>query len=172
MNPKTDNVNNFLDWWGERTKQFSYIDLENGYFTDQIWFNLVPLFFKQVHTLTHPGYNMAVWNLHERQIQSYEEEGKILLNAGDNLVIYHFSSWNFLNPQQLSQEHDRYTFENRPDLKKLYSDYHGELIKNRIDFFYKIPCRLPYNKKIVPRSRLKKILLPGVDLMRRVWKKI
>lgn len=172
MNPRTENFRNFLSWWAERTRQFCHIDLANGYFTDQIWFNLVPLFFKKVHTLTHPGYNMAIWNLHERQIIAYEKDGRILLNTGDHLAIYHFSSWDYFNPGQLSREHNRYSFENRPDLQKLYSDYLGRLQENRISFYSTIPCRLPYNKKIVPRSRMQKILLPGVDLLRKVWKKI
>lgn len=172
MNPTTINCNKFLDWWGERTKRFSHIDLLNGYFTDQIWFNLAPVFFKQVHTLMHPGYNMAVWNLHERQITSYSDDGKVLLNSGHRLAIYHFSSWDYLNPGELSREHNRFNFENRPDLKKLYADYRLELTKNKIELFYTIPCKLPYNKKIVKRSQLKKILSPGIGLMRKIWKRI
>lgn len=172
MNPQTANVNNFLDWWGERMRQFGHIDLLHGYFSDQIWFNLVPLFFKRVHILTHPGYNMAIWNLHERGIKSYDYDGRITLNSGDNLVIYHFSSWDYFNPGQLSREHNRYDFTNRPDLVKLYADYHQALIKNKVELFYPMPCRLPYNKKIVKRSPVQKILLPIVDLMRTVWKKL
>jgi len=172
LNPSTENVNTFLDWWGERTRQFSHIDLQNGYFTDQIWFNLVPIFFKRVYTIRHPGYNMAIWNLHERKISSCDEQGKIMLESGDPLVIYHFSSWDYFNPRQLSREHNRYQLAQRPDLEKLYADYHAALIKNRIEFFYTIPCRLPYNKKIIRRSPLQKVLSPVVNLMRKVWKKI
>ena len=172
LNPTTANTKYFLSWWGERTKQFSHIDVSNGYFTDQIWFNLVPIFFKEVHSLAHPGYNMAAWNLYERSIKSYGDDGKIMLSSGDPLIIYHFSSWDFNSPEKLSGVYNRFNFENRPDLKKLYADYHQALIKNRIEFFYKIPCTIPYNKKIVRRSRMQKILLPGIDLMRKVWQKI
>ncbi|MEO6613336.1 MAG: hypothetical protein ABIT05_16880 [Chitinophagaceae bacterium] len=172
LKPHTTNTNSFLNWWGERTSQFGHIDPANGYFTDQIWFNLVPLFFKKVHTLLHPGYNMAAWNLHERSISSYEENGNIMLGSGERLVIYHFSSWNIKHPDQLSRYYNRYSFTDRPDLVKLYEDYRLALVRNRVDFFSKIPCALPYNRKTVKRSRVQKILLPGIKLMRRVWQKI
>jgi hypothetical protein len=172
MNPRTENSRRFLRWWGERTRQFNHVDIANGYFTDQIWFNLVPVFFEKVHTLRHPGYNMAPWNLHERSISAYEENGKIRLATGEPLVIYHFSSWNPSDPGKLSGVYNRFSFDNRPDLVKLYKDYHVALTRNKLDLFREIPCALPYNRKTVKRSRMKKILDPGVDLMRRVWQKI
>ena len=172
MNPTTANTKIFLSWWGERTKRFSHIDVGSGYFTDQIWFNLVPIFFNNVHSLIHPGYNMAAWNLYERSIKSYEDDGKVMLNSGDPLIIYHFSSWNFVSPKEMSTVYNRFNFETRPDMVKLYADYYQELLKNKVEFFSKIPCALPYNRKIVKRSRMQKMLLPGIDLMRKVWQKI
>ena len=172
LNPLTANTQSFLHWWGERTTRFGHIDPANGYFTDQIWFNLVPVFFNKVHTLKHPGYNMAAWNLHERYIKTYDDNGKILLSSGDRLVNYHFSSWNFKFPDQLSPYYDRFSFENRPDLVKLYQDYRVSLMGNKIEFFDTIPCALPYNKKVVKQSRMKQALMPGVNLMRRIWQKI
>lgn len=172
MNPQTSNTQRFLNWWGERTTRFGHIDPANGYFTDQIWFNLVPVFFNKVHTLKHPGFNMAAWNLHERSIKTYDDSGKILLNSGHRLVVYHFSSWNFKLPGQLSPYYNRFSFENRPDLVKLYQDYRVSLMNNKTEFFDSIPCALPYNKKTVKRSRMKQALMPGVNLMRRIWQKM
>jgi hypothetical protein len=172
LKPHCANTNSFLNWWGERTSQFGHIDPANGYFTDQIWFNLVPLFFKKVHTLLHPGYNMAAWNLHERSIKTYEENGKVILDSGENLVIYHFSSWDINHPDQLSKYYNRFDFDDRPDLVKLYKDYRVALERNRVEFFSKIHCALPYNRKTIKRSRMQKMLLPGLNLMRRVWQKI
>lgn len=172
MNPQKENTQRFLNWWGERTSRFGHIDPANGYFTDQIWFNLVPVFFEKVHTLKHPGYNMAAWNLHERFITTYCDNGRIVLSSGHNLVAYHFSSWSYRHPERLSPYYNRYNFENRPDLVKLYQDYRVSLQENKIQFFDGIPCALPYNRKVVKRSLMKRALMPGVNLMRKVWQKI
>jgi hypothetical protein len=171
INPSGNNVKNFLTWWGERTSQFCYIDVANGYFVDQIWFNLVPVLFRKVHILLHPGYNMACWNLHERVISQYLDDGKILLMSGDHLVFYHFSLWSFFRPKELTQKLTRFNFNNRPDLGKLFSDYYGQLQQNRMEEFSKIPCRLSY-KRNKGRSGIKRILLPGVSLMKKVWQKL
>lgn len=172
LNPSTPNMDRFLDWWGERTTRFGHIDPSNGYFTDQIWFNLVPVFFEKVHTLMHPGYNMAAWNLQERFITDYCDNGRIVLSSGHELVIYHFSSWSHKHPGRLSPYYNRYSFETRPDLVRLYKEYEKLLLENKATFFEGFPCALPYNRKIVRQSLMKKALMPGVNLMRRIWQKI
>lgn len=172
MNPQTPNTHRFLQWWGERTFRFGHVDPANGYFTDQIWFNLVPVFFEKVHSLKHPGYNMSAWNLHERVIGRYCENGQVVLHSGDQLVVFHFSSWHFRKPDILSPYYTRYNFGNRPDLVKLYRDYRVSLIANQAELFDGITCALPYNRKEVRQSRMKKALMPGVTLMRRIWQKI
>lgn len=171
INPTSDNVKNFLTWWGERTSRFCYIDTANGYFVDQIWFNIVPVFFKRVHILRHSGYNMAYWNLHERVISNYQDDGKISLKSGEHLVFYHFSLWSYFQPKELSRKLSRFNFNNRPELHKLFKDYYLQLKKNRMEEFGKIPCRLGY-KKSKNKSSIKKILSPGVNLMKRVWEKL
>ncbi len=171
INPTSENVKNFLIWWGERTSTFGYVDVANGYFVDQIWFNLVPVLFKKVHTLMHPGYNMACWNLHERAISNYGDDGKILLKSGDHLAFYHFSLWSYFRPKELSRKLTRFNFNTRPDLGKLFNDYYLRLQQNRMEYFSKIPCRLSY-KKNKGRSGIQRMLLPGVNLMKRVWQKL
>lgn len=172
INPSTTNAQQLLNWWGERTSRFGHIDIANGYFTDQIWMNLAPVFFNKVHSLKHPGYNMAAWNLHERYIKDYSDSGKILLSSGDDLVAYHFSSWSFNDPELLSPYYTRFNFKNRPDLVRLYRDYHISLLENEMERFASIPCALPYNRKQVKHSMVKKTLMPGARLMRKIWEKI
>jgi len=172
LNLKSTNTNLFLDWWRERTNLFGHIDLANGYFTDQIWFNLVPIFFDKVHTLLHPGYNMAAWNLHERSISAYGKDGKIMLASGEPLVIFHFSSWSYRQPGVISNVYDRFDMEARPDLEQLYKNYATALQENGIEHYSAIPCVLPHRVDTIQRSKMKKMLSPGVDLMRKIWNKI
>jgi len=171
LNISTVNVKRFLDWWGERTRQFGFTDTSRGLFADQIWFNLVPVYFNNICILRHKGYNMAIWNLHERRIQAYQEDGKVLLDNGESLAIYHFSNWNFNRPKELSRGFNRYNFENRPDLVKLYNDYYDSLQANRHGEFKNLRCRLAV-KKIKKDSPVKKALSPGVNLLKKAWHKL
>jgi hypothetical protein len=116
---------------------------------------------------------MAAWNLHERFIAAYCDNGRIVLSSGHQLVAYHFSSWSFKKPELLSPWYNRYNFSNRPDLVKLYNDYRLSLLENKIQFFDEIACALPcFKKEPVRQSLVKKTLMPGVNLMRRVWQKM
>jgi hypothetical protein len=172
LKPHSANMQSFLKWWQRRTSLFGHIDPANGYFTDQIWFNLAPIFFQNVEAYRHSGYNMAAWNLHERVIDKYADDGNILLENGEQLVAYHFSSWNYNEPETLSRVYNRYSFENRPDLVRLYEDYRRLLKANRMDELQTFSCTLPYYRNIARRSRVKQALSPGVNLMRYIWRKI
>ncbi|WLD94964.1 glycosyltransferase [Alkalihalobacillus sp. AL-G] len=78
----------FIDWWSDRLRQFCYTDPARGLFNEQKWVDLVPVFFDQVHTLKHPGYNVANWNLFERNIA--KQDNMYLVN-GVPLRFFHFS---------------------------------------------------------------------------------
>ena len=171
LNPQTENTKQFLIWWGERTACYSHIDLANGYFTDQIWFNLVSLFFRKVHVIEHPGYNMACWNLHERYIAAYNAGGTILLSSGDPLVFYHFSLWDHSSPKKLTRDFTRFNFDNRQDMARLYEEYYVSLQQNGVDTYSKIPCQLNYRKPPKPGA-VKKLLTPGIRAARNIWNKL
>src|SRR5687767_2530616 len=171
INPKTSNTRRFLKWWSDRTRKFGFQDAGNGYFVDQLWFNLVPVFFEKVHTLKHPGYNMAPWNLHERTIAHKNDDGKIMLQSGETLVFYHFSSYDYFRPELISWKYNRYDFSNLPGLRKLYDDYRLSLAKNKIGEFSKIKCGLQVKKKPQP-GPVKRLLYPGVNLLRKIWNKM
>lgn len=127
-----------IEWWSERMQTMAYIDFAKGMFTDQIWLNFAPLFFKNVHVFNNPGYNMAYWNLHERFL---DETNNILKDEYHYpLVFFHFSGFSPRMPSVLSKYQDRYSFTNRTDISHLFSDYSERLIGNRFDFYYQVPC--------------------------------
>jgi len=88
-----------LDWWEERLRFDSISDPEEMLFTDQRWIDLVPSYFPY-SILDHPGYNVAYWNLHERQLSSHE--GQVLVN-GKTLKFFHFSGYRPETPWILSK---------------------------------------------------------------------
>lgn len=129
----------FISWWCDRTYHLCYDELQNGLFVDQLWINLVPLFFKKVKISGHLGLNMAPWNLHERNVTS-KPGNPIRLNDKQNLIFYHFSNYKFNNPDVLANYYDRFTFENRPDLRSIYTHYCQLVVENNYQTLSKIKC--------------------------------
>jgi hypothetical protein len=128
-----------LDWWESRTLEYGYINMKDGFFVDQLWMNLVPIYFDKVRILREMGYNMAPWNLHERG-QLIRLNGKYLLPDSSRLIFYHFSSYKFNEPDNMARHYDRFNFANSPAVKPLYEEYHDLLLANRIQAFSKVPC--------------------------------
>lgn len=130
----------FLNWWEARVLALGYDDVANGRFTDQLWINLLPLFFKRVKIIRHPGYNMAPWNLHERTLVENAKDEKPLLASGELLVFYHFSRYKF------SEDTDAISFYNRVPLQKgtmlyrLYTGYKQQLFANRYAEWHAVAC--------------------------------
>lgn len=55
-------------WWADRCYRHCTEDSDRGLFTDQKFFDLAPALFDGVKILRHPGYNVATWNLRERDV--------------------------------------------------------------------------------------------------------
>jgi hypothetical protein len=120
----------FLDWWAERCVKFGFRRDTVGMFYDQIWINLVPAFYESHYIIRHPGYNMANWNLHERQL-SKDASGQWVINGSQPLVFFHYSSYSIKRPDVLSSYNDRFSFTNRPDVKPLFEAYYAQVVANR-----------------------------------------
>jgi len=88
---KTKESRKFLDWWANRIQHFSYADFDKGLFTDQKWCNLAPYLFEGIYILKDRSYNVATWNIKNRNI-SKTESGEWLVNEKP-LRFYHFSGF-------------------------------------------------------------------------------
>jgi hypothetical protein len=136
---KNENTLNFLNWWEERILNYGHIDVSQGVFVDQLYINHVPLFFEKVKILKEYGYNAAPWNLHERK-EIQKIGNRYVMNDNSDLIFYHFSSFSYKTPEDLSKNYNRYTFENCPKLVPLYEEYLYLLMQNNIVFYSNIPC--------------------------------
>jgi hypothetical protein len=65
----------------------------------------MPALYDNYFILKHPGYNMANWNLHERQLFI---EKTSFVNDEYPLCFFHFSSYKFNNPEQICSYLTRY----------------------------------------------------------------
>ena len=79
----------FAHWWAERLQDWCHDRLDLGIFVDQKWCNLIPCFFDRVKVTRDPGYNVASWNLSQRDI-AIDEHGALRVN-GNLLRFFHFT---------------------------------------------------------------------------------
>jgi glycosyltransferase involved in cell wall biosynthesis/2-polyprenyl-3-methyl-5-hydroxy-6-metoxy-1,4-benzoquinol methylase len=116
----------FLEWWWSSTRREALIDFNRMMFTDQRWIDLVPCFFDH-YILKDPGFNVAYWNLHARNVTL---EGDRYLVNGVPLRFFHFSGFDFHRPYLLSKhqgDRPRVLLSERPVLAKLCRDYAARL---------------------------------------------
>ncbi|MCK9423289.1 MAG: hypothetical protein M0Q38_11890 [Bacteroidales bacterium] len=81
----------FLTWYRDRLLEFCYIDFDWGLYTDQRWCDLAPALFDKLFIFRDPGYNVARWNLSQRQLDK-NGSGKFVVD-GQPLRFFHFSGY-------------------------------------------------------------------------------
>lgn len=91
----------FARWWADRLGEFCIDDPEAGLFTDQKWCNHVPVFFPEVGILRHAGYNVASWNLSQRELALQPDGG--IAAAGQPLRFFHFTKIGSVGPDMLAR---------------------------------------------------------------------
>jgi hypothetical protein len=145
MNKSTQTIS-FIEWWDKRVRAYGYHDLKNGFFYDQIWLGYAPAFLDKVCILRHLGYNIANWNLHEREIINSNEQ-YFVNDLETPVAFFHFSHFKMENLPELASYNQNYNLENRPDLKKIYSEYKSDLIKNGYKKLNEIDYKFGKRKK-------------------------
>jgi hypothetical protein len=81
-----------IAWWKERLTYHCRLDKCNGIFVDQKWMDIAALFFTQIKSIKHPGWNMAWWNITERKL--IREGDVYYVNSKANpLIFFHFSGF-------------------------------------------------------------------------------
>lgn len=81
----------FARWWRDRLLHYCHDDLPKGLFTDQKWVNLAPCFFDNIRVLRSPAFNVATWNITQREATGSMATG-VSIN-GEPLGFYHFSGF-------------------------------------------------------------------------------
>jgi|GEM_PF-209133 len=127
----------FIHWWKERAKHQGFSGRKLGLFGEQLWLNLVPLFFPNAHVLRHLGYNVAPWNLHERTIS--ERDGIFYVNQTFPLIFFHYSGFSPLSPHLITRW-STLTFDDRPDLRAVFTQYADALRTADYDRYQSLPC--------------------------------
>ncbi len=96
---QTANGLHIIDWWCNRLTDQCYADRTDGLHVDQKWADFLPTYFEDICIERGIGYNMAIWNWHERQL--VERDGRYcvvnrITGGGETpLIFYHFSNYHF-----------------------------------------------------------------------------
>ena len=148
----------FLDWWHNRLMKYCYDDLARYMFCDQPWVSYGPVLFEGFHILKHRGYNVANWNLFEREFS--KDNDMVFINKKEKLKFFHFSHYVFSEPYRISKNQRRHKIEDLPTLKLLIDDYQQQLIANNHEFVSGVisSYQLNYEKHKRKRELAEKIL--------------
>ncbi|WP_019986430.1 hypothetical protein [Rudanella lutea] len=152
----------FVNWWKERLVYECRIDLCAGLFVDQHWVNFAPVYHQNVWIEKHRGYNVAYWNLHERQASLSGETW--MINGDEPLQFFHFSGYDPYKPDEISKYQTRYTFvgdapeRQRSDMRPLFEIYRTSLLANHNDRYRKYPCVYIKPPKVMRYKRVRRLL--------------
>ena len=130
---KTSETMEFLDWWKKRCRFLCIMEPQSGIYVDQKWAELAIAYWDHVYILRDPGYNVSVWNLHERTLSG------LSVNGNQPLVFYHFSSIDINNDSIISKHVKNYSFEQYPALVDIFTNYRSRVKANGYSHFVKIP---------------------------------
>jgi glycosyltransferase involved in cell wall biosynthesis len=126
---KTAKVRELVEWWERRLVSYCVSNrLGDGLFVDQKWVDLWPAYCPGTVILHHPGYNVAYWNLDERELQV--RDGRVTVNQMP-LKFFHYSGIEPGNRSVLSKHQNRLTMTSLGEVAAaLFEDYHDDLDRN------------------------------------------
>lgn len=79
----------FLEWWRDRLDAHCGHDIARGLYYDQRWLDLAPVFFDDLCIFRDPSFNVAYWNLPERDVSRCR--------------LMHFSGFDFERPDLVTR---------------------------------------------------------------------
>jgi hypothetical protein len=122
-----DEARSFFKWWQERLFTQGFNNVCEGMMVDQLWLNLVPIYFANSKVFNHPGCNLAYWNLPERKLELWN--GKYFVN-GQPLIFFHFSGYRIDHPKRLSGHQNRINESDNSFVNQIIEEYYYLLIQN------------------------------------------
>ena len=162
---RSENTFKFLNWWKNHLKEYGYYDFCNGMGIDQLCVNFVPIFYDKVLIEYSPAYNLAYWNIHEREVTF--ENGKYVINRIENLMFFHFSGYTPDKPNLLSKHIKSSKISNYVVLNPLFKEYNEALLRNYFQFFKQI---IPAFGKYNPPKKEKNFVSTFIEKL--AWKMI
>lgn len=117
-----------LAWWKAQCLEWCHDHLdEQGRYADQKYLDSFPALFDGVHAVTHPGANLAPWNLAGHRV--WAEDGAIMVDDHP-LLFYHFHNLTKVGERRFDAGLVRYEVQASSVVEELiYQPYLRELIR-------------------------------------------
>jgi len=139
---RTPRTLEIVRWWQRRLETQCVIDLPNGLFVDQKWADLLPCFIPDTLVLRHPGYNVAYWNLQQREVvrgpQGWTANGR-------PLVFVHFSGNNLDDESVFSRHSWQLNAANVGPINELLREYRAQVFANGHARYSVLPYAFSWN---------------------------
>ena len=118
----------YIEWWSKKLQTLAKAQLTANLFTDQRWCDLAPCILKNLKILKSHGYNVAYWNLNQRNIRKNENSWE----ANETpLVFFHFSGINPKKREVVSKHQTRFRWDDlNSACKLLFNSYHDDLLES------------------------------------------
>lgn len=130
-------------WWQNRLQYKCYSQRSEGLFVDQKWMDYIPAFFPQAtYVSSHHGMNVAIWNLHERELFIDDKQGYMIRSkkTGDEfpLLFFHFSGFDPFETTVINRRHPQFNVTTYPSFKPIIEEYRERVYTNGYDRFSKM----------------------------------
>lgn len=130
-------------WWQNRLQYKCYTQSSEGLFVDQKWMDYIPGFFPDATCVSsHHGMNVAIWNLHERELFIDEKQGYMIRRkkTGDEfpLLFFHFSGFDPFETTVINRRHPQFNVTTYPSFKPIIEEYRERVYANGYDRFSKM----------------------------------
>ena len=130
-----------LAWWAQRLERDCRIDLAWGLYVDQKWADLFPALMDRVAVLRHPGYNVAYWNVLERDVRRTAAGWHV---NGQPLRFVHFSGHELTRPDVFSRHAPYLDYWTVGDLFMLQAEWRDAVLSAGFREFGALPYGFKY----------------------------
>lgn len=131
-----------IEWWENKLTHLCLADTSCGLFVDQKWMDFIPGYFpNETYISSHLGMNVAIWNLHEREVFERDASFYVKDKFGDSeyeLLFFHFSGYNPNSPELLSKNIKKSAFVFTPALQILACKYRECEFENEYERYSKM----------------------------------
>jgi hypothetical protein len=130
-----------ISWWMKKLENECYNDKYDALFTDQHWLDFIPASYQNdIMITTHQGCNMAIWNLHERELIVDNNEylvKDLVTNDVKKLIFFHFSGFDPYSKTIIDRKVLDHTVTAFPSIIPLIEEYAHSLLLNGYDWYSK-----------------------------------
>lgn len=124
-----------IDWWKVRLRDQCYADKIDGLHTDQKWMDFMPSLIDDLYIERGLGYNVAIWNWHERRVEARQEQFWVVNRLDGSglmpLVFFHYSNFSFSQAAEPDRFRPKY-IQKFADLYAVGDQYARQLAKESI----------------------------------------